>query len=393
VAPLAACILCVLGCGQVPAQTRLDPSEPRSQKVIAALESEWSKTEKRTIPCRITPYPPRLGFELRLWSGYEIGIPIDAIPETETALNMLALIRVQPKQSGLRPEYLVRTYDLPELPASQGMRRKLELSFGGGFFLGAGKYRVDLLLIAADGRSCTKSWDLKAGSGSVKIEQPPNTVASAASDEWKGFREKKSSEPSRVTVLVHAAPVVRRRHAVKLSPWDREILLDTLIALLDRSRFTSARVTAFDLESRRVLFDTEEFTPRAYRRLQRALAQADLATVPYSTLKDGPTPAEFLLDLVRSSNARTDDTVVFVGPAWRPTSGGKPQMRIQELANRPNAYQIALLPFFTPPAGAVNEFVRWFGGRVLSVYKPSDLASAIAAIDKHGSRSISTQLK
>jgi hypothetical protein len=150
--------------------------------------------------------------------------------------------------------------------------------------------------------------------------------------------------------------------------------------VLDQTRFTSARVIAVDLDGRRVLFEEENFDPRAYLRMNEVLREMSLATVSYQTLAKGPSEGQFVESLVRKELDRKDraDALVILGPAWRPS--GKLSPLLKELREQlPPVSYLSLSPWYGLD-DVFDRFTRTSKGKVLPISRPSDLAGALKQI-------------
>jgi len=173
-----------------------------------------------------------------------------------------------------------------------------------------------------------------------------------------------------------------RRYATRLSPWDRQVLLSTLGAVLRDGGFRSASLVVFDLVKREVIFEQERLRPEDVARLARQLTRIEFGTIAFDTLRSGPQPGDFLQDLVRR-RLRAEpapDALVFIGPRWR----GGPKVRLVDPALKEAAPPAWLLAYSQPQraedADALSSLVKAIGGKVFSIYAPADLAPALREI-------------
>ncbi|MCU0246148.1 MAG: hypothetical protein MUC42_06225 [Bryobacter sp.] len=360
------------------AQVKINPATELGRAMPQSFENTWKDSKPVKMDCAIRRYEPRLGFEFRFWSGYEFSLPAKQFV-TGKEHRLIAVTRVTPRKPAGPAVYFGQRYPLRPLPPEAARMRNLELTLGGGFYLGPGEYDVTVILTDEAGRQCRDQWKLKAKAGDVPVRLANGQLEDSGLDDWKGF-EGKTGDPARVTVLVHAAPVTRRRHSAKLSPWDRTVLLGSLVTLLDQTRFTAARVIAVDLDGRRVLFEEENFNPRAYLRMNEVLREVSFATVSYQTLAKGPSEGQFVESLVRKELDRKDrsDALVIIGPAWRPS--GKLSPLLKELRDQlPPVWYLSLSPWYGLD-DVFDRFTRTSKGKVLPIYRPSDLAGALKQI-------------
>jgi len=198
-----------------------------------------------------------------------------------------------------------------------------------------------------------------------------------AFDGWKGFdAPPPGASARRATILINVYPVTRRRHMAALSWRDQATLMNVLSSVVSRGGFHSARVVAFDLQRRQVVYDEPDFQPRSFEALADALSSVNLATIDYATLAEGPTEQQFLESTIKDLARQGDPgEMIFVSPQTRPAKASGPKNEsIWEGLARPSV--LALVPF-PLPEGAVIDFAKSGKARVFSIYLPSDLASAV----------------
>jgi hypothetical protein len=120
------------------ALAKLAPSDPREE-----------------LPCQVSFDKPHLGFDLRFHSEYRLTLPLKVVAYAGGWL--LTAMRVTPTLESVDPVYLVRRFVVPDVLT----RNRGEASLSGGFDLGPGRYRVDLLLGDARERVCAAHWYLE----------------------------------------------------------------------------------------------------------------------------------------------------------------------------------------------------------------------------------------
>ena len=362
------------------AQMRMDLTVPANRKAAGVFEDLWKKKDDRSrqaLRCEIRQVGPSLGFDLRLWSGYSFSIPLTDFKGLQRA-RLSSIIKVEPLEPAGAPVYLGRRLTIPKIPDEPS--KKLHASAGGGFTLGAGKYRASLLIADTRGRSCMKSWTIKAKEPRAGGSQLARGEVSDAYSGWSDFAAPAPGAAARrVTVIVNAYPVTRRRHLAALSWRDQSTLMNVLASLLSRGGYHSARVMAFDLLNRRVVFDETEFGPGSFDELADALGSVNLGTVNYKTLAQGPGERQFLESIVRDISKQPDPgEIVFITPPTQsPSRSSAPNNGVWEGLGRPAV--LALLPR-PVPEGAVIEVAKGAKGRIFSIYSPADLASAVERI-------------
>jgi len=372
-------ILTALAAGPLCGQILVDSTAGEGRNVPARFEEQWNRKELPRLKCDVVRYQPALDYGLRMWSGFSARIP--AAQFKFTADERAAVVfRVAPSGNPAEAVYFWQRLNIPRLPDGVTDLRKVELNLGGGFFLGAGQYRLDWMLMHSDGRVCRDSWKLTAKG--KDLPTPPGTVESLDAVVWPGFPKGSNGDKgARATIFVNAAPVWPRRYVSRLSPWDRQILISTLNSLLRAGRFTSACVVVFDLQRRRVLFREPAFDAKGMSRLAGQLRAVDLSTISMKTLQESAAPREFLEELMRTElkESESSDAFVFIGTRWR--AGPKLPALSEDLKESlPRTWFLAFTPVQAMEQDSVSSLVRAVKGKVVSIYRPSDLASGIRDI-------------
>lgn len=351
------------------AQVEVDPRQRSA--TINEFERAW-KEPPGGLRCRVSPDPPRLAFTLRQWAGFNALFPVSQFtPNTRVAI----LTRVTPEGAGA-PRYFFQGLGLRRIPPQKGAQAYVS----GGVTVGPGKYQVAFLAIDDKGRGCRKEWTWNVPAAKA-AGLPPGSVAELGMNRWEGFPE--AARPGRrVTVLLHAAPVYRRRYAVRLSGWDRYVLLSTLRTVLEQSSAWSARVIVYDWFGRKILFEDAELSPQSYDRLVDAVEDANYGTVDYKVLKDGPGPVEFLKQLLDRARAEPAvQAVIFAGP-----EGGLVDKRSLDSetwkADPVPAFYVVFPRHVSGPEDVVSRYVKTVKGRVFSIFFPSDLARAMRGMSE-----------
>lgn len=358
------------------AQWLVDSGSDSGRRLIAAFDQQWQRKPETPLSCRIDSFPPFLDYGLRVWAGYGLAVPATAVLQGSTPREIITVVRVTPLEPKGSPAHFYQRLPLPEPPAGANLS-KVELTLGGGWLLGRGKYRVEMMVITTGGGECRRTWTVKAREDSATLAA--GEVGSLDSGYWQGFP---SGGRGHAAIFLHASPVRPRRHVTRLSPWDRQVLLSTLSAVLRDGGFGSASLAVFDITKREVLFETPRLRPEDVGRLARQLARADFGTIPFQTLRDGPLPGDFLQDLVRRSlrGEPRPDALVFISSRWRSGTrlrGLDPALKEAAPPAFHLAYSLANMPEDTD---AVTSLVKGLGGRVFSIYLPKNLAPALRQI-------------
>ncbi len=374
------CILPVLLALNSWGQLLLNPGSPQERELKRFFDSSDGVKESsdKRLRCGVYTFPTRLSFGFQHWTGYDIAMPIRQFATRGRERPMVIALRVTPETPGKTPSYFYSKAAFPrKAPPQFWTTGNAEMNLGGGFVVGEGKYRVNLWVMDSDGRSCRKDWKVEARSPGVPLQIGPGEVAETGMESWKGM----TGGSGKLSVLIHAAPMFRRRIMTKLSAWDRAVLLNSLRSLLDTGGYAEAKVKVFDFDGRRVIFESDNFGAPDFDRLMDALMNLNIGTVSYDTLK-GINEEAFLSNLVREEvdQKQPSDAVVFLGPSWR--WGQKISPLLRELrAQLPTTYYVSLTPWNATATDLLEKFVKAGPkGKVLTVYQPIDLAKAIREI-------------
>jgi hypothetical protein len=348
-------------------------SDPRSMQTIQRIFAV--PAPKNSLVCQIETMAPRLGFSLMHWSGFNLSIPMKQFLETGPTQLALA-IEITPK--GGKPVYLGERFGVP--PPAEGLKypKGADATYMGGYYLGPGDYRVRFY--GGDNRNneCRKEWSLKVRAGKIPPRMEPDQISAVGDERWRGLN--KSNPPNRLTIVIEAAPMSPRRAMVRLSSYDRSILLTSLTTLLDQTKTTDATVVAVDPRNRKIIYQTSDFTRRELGRLARAVAEVNLGVVSLETLK-GPTATQFMESVLTTIQdpAAKSDAVVFLGPIW--SWQGKVTPKIRELAQGlPNAHFLGLTRFPGMPDNLVAQVVKAANGSAKQLLTPSDFAKALEKV-------------
>ena len=331
---------------------------------------------KNTLACQIETMAPRLGFSLMHWSGFNLNIPLKQLSLDGPAPEFAVAIEVTPK--GGQPTYLGERFSLQKLPAGQTVPKGAQISYMGGYYIGPGEYRIRFY--AGDNRNadCRKDWNIKVKAGKIPPRLEANQVTAVGEERWRGLS--KDAPANRLTVIVEAAPLSPRRSMVRLSSYDRSILLTSLTTLLDQTKTTAATVIAVDPRNRKIIYSTDNFTPRELGRLARAVAGVNLGVVSLETLR-GPNATAFMETVLAAAqdSAAKSEAVVFLGPVWG--WHGKVTPKIRELAQTlPRPHYLGLTRFPGQPDNLVAQVVKSANGTVKQLLTPADFAKALEKV-------------
>ena len=330
----------------------------------------------QAMVCEIDKIAPRLGFSLMHWSGFNLAIPLKQFSSGRIPAEFGIAIEITPKNGS--PVYLGERFRFQQPPADRPLPKDAAIGYTGGYYLGPGEYRIRVFASDDRNNECRKDW-----SASVKAPKPagrlePNQIIAVGDERWRGLN--KDGPPYRLTVVIDAAPLFPRRNMVRLSSYDRSVLLTSLTALLDQTKATEANVIAVDARNRKIIYTSNGFNRRELARLGRAVAEVNLGVVSLETLK-GPNETAFMETVLEKlqTPAANSDAVVFLGPVWG--WYGKVTPRIRELAQTlPNPHFLGVTRIAGLPDNLVAQVVRAANGSVKRLLSPNDFAKAIEKV-------------
>lgn len=356
------------------------PAHARGQDFVRPEETarinrlmDLKARQRNTLKCHID-FAKRayLGFASRYHTGFRITAKYT---EVAPGLNLVAYIRVTPR--GDSPVFLGEDFQIPrKRPTATTGSGSLTfmVNLGGSFDVGQGRYQIDLLLMDERGRSFFKRWHLQTvqnGRHAIRSVLGPLQVARLARETWNGRLDRKGL---RLTVLFDAtAP-----QAWEAELWNRDLLLDLLVALLRGIPCRSVRIVAFNLDLQRRVFTRDNFDSKGFNELRSALTNLPLSLVPYRTL-ERDSSLEFLERLMdeESSRPRPPDAVLFVGSHTH--FFRKPPKSLTEKVPPigPRLFYFEYYGFATPFPDTIDYFTRDLHGTVFRINTPNDLGVAI----------------
>jgi hypothetical protein len=366
----------------------LTASSALSQGVIDAsrVPKEWrdfrAQGDERRFDCSVSPIKPRLNYSFRFQTGYVVQVPMRQY--VGKAHWIATLFRVTPENSERSPVYFLMRLRLPEeIP-----RNNATIEFGGGYVVGEGKYRVEMLVTDDTARVCTHDWTITAKFGRKEDEVTPGMPAGAVDEislrKWtRGSKGASGQQGHRVTILMNASAVMPRR--VRLGGYDRVLLLSSLASAIERLPLRSVRLVVFSLDQQREIFRAEDFGPADFVRLSRALNELELGTVDYETLKNRRGHLDLVADLIAESlREKSSDAVVFLGPKpWYFDKIERSSLP-QRTSDDPAFFYVQFRPYIAAAAHSdtLMYAVKQMGGKTFDVYSPGDFAEAIRDITK-----------
>ena len=367
-------VACPAGFGQIEIK-RNDPLFPR---LAGQFERAVEEHSSRPLSCHVEAVHPRLGYSFRFFTGFYATVPARQF-EPGKKNRMVAFLHVTSESTG-EEHYFFHPLNVPAIPEDPG---KTLLEAGGGFYVGDGNYKVEWVLADQKDRVCTRSWVVRTPKSKVTLLVPAGSIQPLGLETWKGFAEKKTpAADAKVTIFLSAMPLYRRRMLSRLPPYDLALLLSSLTSLLDSSKYAHARIVAFDLLSKQILFEQEEFDPAGYARLRDKLETQSYGTIDVASLARGLSDRKLFEEMLKQETSRSakSDAVVFLG-AEGPPSDKLPPLFAEYRQGLSRLYYVFFARFPQPVQDIMYQFVRGGKGKVVNLFGPPDLVNAIRAID------------
>jgi hypothetical protein len=360
------------------AQSVVEPAQiPRAMSRIEA------RPDDRPLACTVTPFGPALNFSFRIQAGYTVRIPMNQFQGPRHA--WFTVIRVTPSAGGRKPVYLASRTRLPEVP-----KNKAEVEVGGGFLLGEGAYDVRWMMMDDQGRVCRKEWRLQAklsrGERHASVAMRPNTVTAfsllGSTDQQRAHDD---TAPFRVTILMHAAPLLPRRTHFRVT--DGMLLMGSLGALLERLPVRSIRLVVFNLDQQKELYRKDEFSLPSLDEVWQSMSRLELDAVDYQVLQKPKGHIDLLTDLVnREARAATPpDAVLFLGPSARYED--KPSRdALSQAGTLPKFFYFQYRPFLRRLVPAMPDTISLtvsdLKGKTMIIHSPAEFAKAIDQLER-----------
>ena len=283
---------------------------------VAANQLFDSNSHHEYVACEIDRKKPFLDFTLRFYAGYLVTCPFWVTEGQDTRLTVL--LRVTPqggKPVVLGAHSILRGSPAKELSLLDAKKMNSEFPISGGFYVGQGRYHVEVLVVDNQFRECRREWVVKVKphqQAKSPVTLAPHTVSPLDVPTWEGARA--GADGIRLTVLLEAPPIYSSRFD-QMTGWGRVRLLQILSSLLEQTPCRSIRLVAFSLEQQKEIFRADSFKPSDIAKLQEALAQLEQRTVPVSTLQRPDGWIEMLTRMVNQEveSPTPSDAVVFLG--------------------------------------------------------------------------------
>jgi hypothetical protein len=256
----------------------------------------------------------------------------------------------------------------------------------------------------------------------LKQTAPPGAVEEISESGSRPVEAKSGPKIGRLTILVHAAPLLPNRSA--LGPDDIQRLEDSIASLLRELPAESVRLIAFNLDQRAIILRKDEFVLAEIDELTRALRELELGLVDYRVLRDRPLPLDLLLGVVQAElQDSKPDAIIVLGPRTRLQDDVRPDVLGKRPAAIPPIFDLAFqlerrtLPVRGPnsrtgigdasqgrggemqvqrnwpdtyvtPADTIERLVSRLKGQKIPIGTPHDLADAIQHLDPRITRNL-----
>jgi len=371
-------VFAVLARAQYPVERPAD-----AQLVQQAMDD---RSPGQSLNCHVQTFPAALNFAFRFEVRFIVDCPLAQFEGRPAPI--VSYIRVKP--NGGVPVILGERFQLPTIPPRRSAdfhwnHFHEQAEWSGVFTVGEGEYPVDLLVMDDRSRFFRKSWREKAEPhGKERMVKPamaPNTAASASVSFWSDNAETREKGP-RIDVLLDAAPLFPK--ALSLRAWDRAFLLNSLSSLLRTLHPESVRVTAFNLDQQREIFQEDNFTRHSFRKLFSSLQALELGTVSYHGLAQSGW-SQLLTNLVNVEMKRDNppEAIIFLGPSARILDNLPREMLSScETTGRPIFYfKFSALPGNEFP-DAIHHLTNTCHGTVFTLHNAGDFAEAIAKVQR-----------
>lgn len=297
----------------VSAQEVADPSQPTS---LSALFDR--KPSEKRLQCNVRPSRDQNSGTFGVLAGYTTDISQVQYPHGGPH-TWLSAIRVRPENPPGNAVYLVKT--MKRDGSQDGVDRDGTVYFhmilSDSFWVGKGRYAVDLVTSDDLGGICRKEWRLNANPA-FNISLAPGVVMGTSTED---LARQLSRDPrprlSRLTVLLDAAPwlVLPNRLPQRLD--DLDFLLGGLTEILLELPAASVRLICFSLDQQTEIFRDEDFHLDSLGRVSDSLKGLSLATLNASLRSGGHLAmlARMINEEIRGTPP--SDAVIFFGPQER----------------------------------------------------------------------------
>ena len=207
----------------------------------------------------------------------------------------------------------------------------------------------------------------------VPVALQPGAVAPLVDARWNGSLVTKGL---RLTVLMNAHGRFGYAH---FHAWERAILLQSLVTLLNQLPCESVRLIAFDPDRLQEVFSQESFDADGFAKLEKALERMEFVTISYQALKAGAW-TRYLVDLAQreSSSKESPDDIIFLGTGGSHAWEKLPRDMTREIEiSKAHFFYFELFPNVGGAPDGVEQLTKDMHGSIFAIRSPETLAQAI----------------
>jgi hypothetical protein len=329
----------------------------------------------KQLHCTVNFWQPRLDFAFRYQAGYLVRFPVSQYEGENNQIHVLS--RIVPEDGAAVP--LVQQFNLPKVPPAN----RNWLAVEGAYLLGPGRYKVDLLFTDSSGRGCRSHWTLDTPhlpeNRRITLSLAPGAVQPLSTRRWDEVR---APEPAaaKLTIFLDATPF--NPSASHMRPFDRLLLLSSLVSILARARYRDVSLVAFNLDQQKVILEEQHLDEQGYLRLAGKLRDLQLATVDYHVLNRRRGHVEMLARLMNAELAAPSPpgAVVFVGPSSSLRDRFPPELLQSGSAVMPRVFYFEYHPYWGRGpefADVLRNLTKACSGKAFSIHSPAELSNAI----------------
>ncbi len=346
----------------------------REQAAANRLFEESNKSG--LLNCSIERERPWLDFTFHFDAGFHITCPFREFGGRQTRVTIL--VRVTPQ--GGNPVVLGTFAVFRGLSVNQSLvypgKGKAYYTASGGFSVGEGRYRVEVLLVDPRHRTCRRVWQIKVPhhmQKAVPVVLAAHQVSSLTIPPWRGPQPKGRL---RLAVLLSAGSYDPR--ANRLRAGYQTMLLQILSSLLQQVPCVSAHLVAFNLDQERVIYRADAFQPSGFAGLQQAFNGLALGTISVRTLEKRNEWPQMLATLMNQQLATNPppDAVIILGRSFRWVRKLPRDMLMFHYEGMSQIFYFENGPqnLFPDSLGFLTKTLR---GKIYRISTPHDLGAAI----------------
>jgi hypothetical protein len=333
-----------------------------------------SQTEP--LKCTIEKASLLLDFTFHFDAGFRITCPVQEFVGIENPVTILVRVTPEGGTPVILGTFAVFRRSPYELLPPGWRKRKVYYVSSGGFSVGEGRYRVEVLLADRRNRTCRRAWWIKVShhrQKAVPVVLAANQVSSLHIPPWRGPQ---AEGGLRLAVLLSAGSFSPR--AARLGTGYQTMLLQILSSLLQQVPCKSVRLVAFNLDQAKVIYRAGEFKPSGFARLQRAFDGLSLGVVSVKSLQKRNEWPQMLAKLANEQLAAKPppDAVIILGRSFRWVRKMPREMLMIPYAGMPRFFYFENGPqnLFPDSLGYLTKSLK---GKIYRISSPHELGNAI----------------